>query len=48
VLYQLAGDKASVAVEHGIFASLKAALHLGAPSGAPGYDVASEPRARSW
>lgn len=45
-LYQLAGDKASGAVEHGILAFLKAALHLGSLGRAESVSAA-QARARS-
>lgn len=45
-LYQLAGDKAAVAVGHGIFDSLKAALHSLATSASSHQADASQGRAR--
>ncbi len=42
-LYQLAGNKASVAVEHGIFESIKSILHLATPRD----HSAAPPRART-
>ena len=46
-LYKLAGDKASVAVEHSMFESLKSVLRLATPARARSNGSTDQPRART-